>query len=170
MSVRLGQHSFPLSNSLEDRVRRDLYFKNGAGSLLPEERKILESIGIDKRLETTLKPYLPEFFEKLPLCQTDTSLVLSKQCEVPHYVVWSALFDSHTRSKEMLAQNRKDFKKQMDIEDAMDTALVSNMKTPVDPEADYKTLFMLMLDRKQLVIPKTIPVADYNAIFTLLLR
>ncbi|NBT46976.1 MAG: hypothetical protein EBT07_04040 [Actinobacteria bacterium] len=169
MSVRLGKQSFPLSNSLDDRVRRDLYFKNGTGSLLPEEQKILDAIGIDKRLEGTLKPYLSEFFEKLPECQTDTSLVLSKNCEIPHFVVWSALFDSHARSQEAVVKNRKLFQKQMDITDAMDVALVSGMKERIDPDADYKTLFMLMLDKKPITVSKTIPATEYNAIFTLML-
>ena len=166
MDVQLGRHSFPLTNTLEDKVRRDLYFKHGTGTLLPHEQAILTSIGIDTKLESTLKPYLSEFFEKLPLCQTDTSLVLNKECEVPHYVVWSALFDSHKRAKDTLLQNRKTFTPQMDITDAMDVALISNMKAKVDPDADIKTLFTLILERKQMA-----PVTDaYHSLFTLLLR
>jgi len=182
MTVQLGKHSFTLNNTLEDKVRRETYFKNGQGSLTQQEQAILDSIGITKPVESTLKLYLAEFFEKLPLCQTDTSLVLSKECEVPHYVVWSSLFGSHTAAKDGLLQNRKQFKPQMDIEDAMDVALIAGMKSKVDPDADFKRLFTLFVDgvpvaskAEKAVKAANAPVATpepdlYLRLFTLLLR
>lgn len=168
MIVRLGKDSFPLSNTLEDKVRRERYFKNGSGELTAEEQAILKTVGIDDRLKGMLRPYLAEFFEKLPQCQTDTSLVLSKECQVPHHVVWSALFDSHTRAKNVLLHNRKLFTPQMDIEDAMDTAILADMKAKVDPDADINTLFTLLFtsSRSSEETEDTI----VNRLFTLLLR
>ena len=174
MIVRIGKDSFPLSNTLKDRVRREGYFRNGSGYLLPEEQAILKTVGIDDRLKGMLRPYLAEFFEKLPQCQTDTSLVLSKECQVPHHVVWSAFFDSHTRSKNVLLHNHKLFTPQMDIDDAMDTALIANMTAKPDPDADVNTLFTLLFEGKEISPRKPdsekTDGAVLNSLFTLLLR
>lgn len=146
MSVQIGKYSFPLSNTLKDQVRRERYFKDRSGELTPEEQAILKTIGIDDRLKGMLRPYLAEFFEKLPQCQTESSLVLSKECQVPHHVVWSAYFDSHARARNVLLHNRKLFTPQMDIEDAVDTAVIEDMKAKIDADADINTLFTLIFE------------------------
>jgi len=170
MIVRLGKNSFPLSNKLEDKVRRERYFKDGSGELTHEEQAILDAIHIDDRLKGMLKPYLAEFFEKLPLCQTDTSLVLSKECQVPHHVVWSTFFDSHARAKDVLLNNRKTFKPRMDIEDAMDTAIIADLKAKVDPDADINALFTLIFESSRKPNSEETGDTIVNSIFTLLLR
>ena len=170
MIVRVGKKSFPLSNTLEDKVRRERYFKDGSGELMPEEQAILDTIHVDDRLRGMLRPYLAEFFEKLPQCQTDTSLVLSKECQVPHHVVWSALFDSHARAKNVLLHNRKQFTPQMDIEDAMDTAIIAGMKAKVDPDADINTLFTLIFESSRKSANEGTEDDIVNRLFTLLLR
>lgn len=174
MIVRIGKDSFPLSNTLKDKVRRERYFKDGSGELTAEEQAILNAIHMDDRLKGMLRPYLAEFFEKLPQCQTESSLALSKECQVPHHVVWSAFFDSHARAKNVLLHNHKLFTPQMDIEDAMDTALIANMTAKVDPDADINTLFTLMFEGKEISPRKPdserTDGAVLNSLFTLLLR
>jgi len=170
MSVRVGKKSFPLLNTLEDKVRRERYFKDGSGELLPEEQAILDAIHVDDRLQRMLRPYLAEFFEKLPLCQTESTLVLSKECQVPHHVVWSAFFDSHARAKDVLLNNRKQFQPQMDIEDAVDTAIIANMKARVDPDADINALFTLIFESSRKTASEETGDATVRRLFTLLLR
>ena len=168
MIVRLGKNSFPFSNTLKDKVRREHYFKDGSGELMPEEQAILDAIHVDDRLRGMLRPYLAEFFEKLPQCQTDTSLVLSKECQVPHHVVWSAFFDSHARAKDVLLNNRKQFQPRMDIEDAVNTAIIADMKEKIDPDADINALFTLIFESPRASERTGDPII--NRLFTLLLR
>ena len=170
MIVRLGKNSFPLSNTLEDKVRREHYFKDGSGELRPEEQAILDAIHIDDRLRGMLRPYLAEFFEQLPRCQTDASLVLSKECQVPHHVVWSAFFDSHARAKDVLFNNRKQFQPRMDIENAVDTVIIANMKEKIDPDADINALFTLIFESSRKTAIEETGDAIVNRLFTLLLR
>ena len=167
MSVQIGKYSFPLSNTLKDKVRRERYFKDRSGELTTEEQAILKTIGIDDRLKGMLRPYLAEFFEKLPQCQTESSLALSKDCQVPHLVVWSAFFDSHARAKNVLLHNRKLFTPQMDIEDAMDTVVIEDMKAKIDADADINSLFTLIFESSR----NSVETEDstVNRLFTLLL-
>ena len=170
MTVQLGRDTFPLSNALEDKVRRERYFRDGSGELLAEERAILDAIHVDDRLRGMLRPYLAEFFEKLPQCQTNTSLALSKECQVPHHVVWSAFFDSHARAKNVLLHNRKLFTPKTDIEDAVDAAIITDMTANVDPDADIHTLFTLIFESPRKPEHEQTADAVINSLFTLLLR
>ena len=91
--VRLGNQSFTYNNTESDHNRRKLYFKGASGATLdPLEKAILKSLGVDGTMEKSLAPYLADFFKLLPSCSSDTSLLLSKQCELPHFVLWSILF------------------------------------------------------------------------------
>jgi len=91
--VRLGNQSFTYNNTESDHNRRKLYFKGTSGATLdPLEKAILKSLGVDGTMEKSLAPYLADFFKRLPSCSSDTSLLLSKQCELPHFVLWSILF------------------------------------------------------------------------------
>ena len=143
--IQLGKQSFSIGTTLKDKVRRESYFKGlGDDALTKEEEGILTVLGIDTDIEDKLRSYLAEFFDELPNCQTDTSLLLNKKCEVPHYVIWSTLFDKYTRGDKALKDNRKRFKPRMDILDAMDSVVVEDMKEKKDPDADIKLLFTLM--------------------------
>lgn len=102
--VHLGNQSFTYNNTEDDHARRKLYFKGQpGGSLDALEKAILTALGIDSETEKALAPYLADFFKLLPACSSDTSLLLSKQCELPHFVLWSILFANKEATVNRLA-------------------------------------------------------------------
>jgi hypothetical protein len=102
--VHLGNASFTYNNTDDDHLRRKLYFKGQPGNSLDAlEKAILTALGIDAETEKALAPYLADFFKLLPSCSSDTSLLLSKQCELPHFVLWSILFANKEATVNRLA-------------------------------------------------------------------
>jgi len=61
------------------------------GGLTPPEQELLTHLGIDP-VQSPLRPLLSEFFMQLPKCQTDTSIFVQQQCEVPYRVLWQQMF------------------------------------------------------------------------------
>jgi hypothetical protein len=102
--IQLGNQSFTYNNTDSDHERRKLYFKGRPEAQLdPLEKAILTALGVDKAMEKSLAPYLADFFKLLPSCSSDTSLLLSKQCELPHFVLWSILFANKDRIQNRIA-------------------------------------------------------------------
>ena len=104
VTIYLANKGFSLPVGRLDSARRKAYFANPAdpkSQLVPEEIEILTALGINlgepKALEA-LKPYLAQFFDQLPQCQSDSSVILSKECEVVHHVLWTTLFNARNRS------------------------------------------------------------------------
>lgn len=105
-SITIGTNTFRIGQRESDRSRRQQYFKSGTGSLTPDEGKLLTALGIDSELQDAYKLWLPTFFEQLPVCQSDTPLILSKSCEVPHFILWSVMFRSNQATQARVAQYR----------------------------------------------------------------
>ncbi len=70
--------------------------------LKQEEIKILKALGFDRDLLGKLGDYLPEFFDSLPSCSTDTAMLLKKDCETAYFVLWSVMFAAQTALAERL--------------------------------------------------------------------
>jgi len=99
--VRLENKSFVLGSEPKDVARRRLFFRGEKGIVLTQdEMNILKSIGVDAELQKILRPYLAQFFEALPDCQSDVSIGLSSDCEVPYYVLWAVDFANRFRTKQ----------------------------------------------------------------------
>ena len=105
--IMLDGNSYIIDLTPADRIRRTLYFRNGSRPLTPDERRLLDDLGIDPIMEQTLRTELPDFFNQLPACQSNTNLVLSKNCEIPHFVLWSILFHATTQTQRRILANRK---------------------------------------------------------------
>jgi hypothetical protein len=93
-TLLLGNKSYALGTSKEDKVRRAAHFANGEGELTQDERQIAHDLGIDDTMMEYFRPHMAAFYDALPGCQTDTSLILNKKCEIVYHVLWSALFSA----------------------------------------------------------------------------
>ena len=118
VTVFLANKGFTLPVTDLDERRREAYFKNPADTknkLLPEEDKILKALGINTENAQCLMPYLARFFKQLPKCQSDSNLVLARDCEIVQYVLWETLFAARSRSQAMYDENWKTKKPLADI-------------------------------------------------------
>jgi len=152
-TIQLANRSFHLPVSDDDTRRRTAYFETGSGSLLPEEREILTGLGIDAKLEGILKPYLPAFFDGLLMCQSDTSLMLNKQCEVVHYVLWQTLLASRHEANERIVKNRAEAEPLTDIAAATNSEIISGLKPKPNPANDIRAVFTLLFTDDPLPVP-----------------
>lgn len=105
-TVMLNGNSYNINQTAADRIRRTLYFRNGSTALTADERRLLDDLGVDSIMEQALRIQLPSFFEQLPGCQSNTSLVLAKNCQIPHFVLWSILFHNHSNTARRIQVNR----------------------------------------------------------------
>jgi hypothetical protein len=167
----LGNETFTISTDLLDSARRERYFQNpnSGAELTDEEKRVLNSLGIDALMEQNLRPYLKEFFDELPHCTTDASLRLSRRCEVPYYVIWSTEFANHVQKVERVNQY-PERKTRPPIVMSEDGEIIDGMK-PVREEDDYTKLFTLIpvySKSSPVVTTPTTPGDPYAFVFTLL--
>lgn len=194
VTVFLANQGFTLPVTNVDDRRREAYFKNPSDpnyQLVPEEDKILLALGIDKRAFGTLKKEessclngrMAEFFKQLPKCQSDSSLMLAKDCEVVHCVLWETLLAAQSRSKDMYNDNWNKKKPWGDISVAINNQILNDLRPKRENLDDVDRLFTLIMKAGVpvaspiLSVPSaTAPVpsapatpADINKLFTLIL-
>ena len=128
-SITIGTKSFPIGQTEEDQSRRRKYFTNGKGDLTANEEGLLAALGIDEEMIDSYKLWLPDFFTNLPGCETDTSLILSKGCEIPHYILWSVMFRSNQETQARIAKDRSEHKSLNDLETAKTEEVVKAFQT-----------------------------------------
>ncbi len=76
--------------------------------LKKEEKEILKALGFDIDLLKQLGAYLPDFFDSLPSCSTDTAMLLKKDCETAYFVLWSVMFAAQNVLNERIKAQPKD--------------------------------------------------------------
>ena len=74
----------------QDR-RKGIFESESTDKLTDDEEKLLATVGIVDATRKNLNPYLYDFFEALPDCQSTTQMMTSRQCETAYYVMWSVL-------------------------------------------------------------------------------
>lgn len=152
--IKLYGKSFAIGFDSSDDSRRQKFFKEGSGNLTPQEKALLVSIGVDSMLENSLKPYLAEFFSALQTCSGDASLILSRNCDIAYFVLWSALFHNRAEVDRRLKSTKRAVIDDLDL--AQDQAIIAGLKPRVPPakpkaksgdeEKDiFKALFTLMI-------------------------
>ena len=194
VTVFLANQGFTLPVTNVDDRRREAYFKNPTDpnyQLVPEEDKILLALGIDKQALGTLKENessclngrMAEFFKQLPKCQSDSSLMLAKECEVVHCVLWETLLAAQSRSKDMYKDNWNKKKPWGDISVAINNQILNDLKPKRENLDDVDRLFTLIMKAG---VPVASPIsalpsvpmpvssapatpADVNKLFTLIL-
>jgi hypothetical protein len=140
-TITLANKFFNIPTSVEDSVRREEYFKKSDGQhkLTTSEQNLLDALHIDVESSKyyALRPYLARFFDQLPLCQSDTSLVLAKDCEVVHFVLWYVMFVDRQNVKQDLDKNNKIYKPLADISLAFNQEFIENLNPenppPINP-------------------------------------
>ena len=194
VTVFLANQGFTLPVTNVDDRRREAYFKNPTDpnyQLVPEEDKILLALGIDKQALGTLKENessclngrMAEFFKQLPKCQSDSSLMLAKECEVVQCVLWETLLAAQSRSKDMYKDNWNKKKPWGDISVAINNQILNDLKPKRENLDDVDRLFTLIMKAG---VPVASPIsalssvpmpvssapptpADVNKLFTLIL-
>lgn len=166
-TIQLANRSFHLPVSVDDSKRRTAYFDTGNGSLVPEEQEILTGLGINKDLENILKPYLAAFFDGLVKCQSDTNLMLQKECEVVHYVLWQTLLASRFQANERIKKNKEEHESMTDNTAAMNSEIIAGLRPKPDPAAEIRAVFTLLFTDDPLPIPEESN--NIRDIFTLIL-
>ena len=148
VTVFLANKGFTLPITELDERRREAYFKNPADTknkLLPEEDKILKALGINLENAQCLMPHLANFFKHLPKCQSDSSLVLAKECETVQFVLWETLFAARSRSQDMYDENWKTKKPLADISAAINKQIINDLKPKPESLNDVDRLFKLIM-------------------------
>ena len=191
VTVFLANQGFTLPATNVDDRRREAYFKNPSDpkyQLVPEEDKILLALGIDKQAFGTLKKEessclngrMAEFFKQLPKCQSDSSLMLAKDCEVVHCVLWETLLAAQSRSKDMYKDNWNNKKPWSDISVAINSQILNDLKPKRENLDDMDRLFTLIMKAgvpvaspisalPSVPVPSAPPTpADVNKLFTLI--
>jgi hypothetical protein len=125
--------SFSIGFSEADNARRTAYFKRDLGTLTPQEKSLILSIGIDAQMENALKPYLADFFSSLQTCSSDTSLILNKDCETAYFVIWSTLFANNKEVHRRAKQRKDPFAVVGDEDLAQTGALISGLNVKPVP-------------------------------------
>lgn len=143
VSFLLANEAFTLGTSIGDSERRRRYYRDGSQQLTMEEKRILKSLGIDEEMESTLAPYMPSFFDLLPKCNTDTNVLLSKDCEIPYYVIWSTLFANRasTETRIKINKNQKTPRTLFDV--AQNSAFISELRT-TEKQNNFHAVFTLI--------------------------
>ena len=146
-AVHLYGKSFLIGYDAVDHERRIEYFRGEGGALTDEETRLLESLGLDEMLTESLKPYLAQFFQDLAKCQSDSGVILSRECELPFYILWNVLFQEEAERARRIRESRKKTKMMSDEDLAQTDAIIKGMKLPhrglESQESD--ALFTLML-------------------------
>jgi hypothetical protein len=132
-SITIGTKKFPIGQTEEDRSRRHDYFTREKGTLTPSEEGLLAALGIDEEMMDSYRLWLPDFFINLPACQTDTALILSKSCEIPHYILWSVMFRSNQATQARIAKDRSEHEPLGDLDTAKTEELVKVFQTSGPP-------------------------------------
>jgi hypothetical protein len=174
--ISLYGKPFSLGFSDADNTRRSAYFKSDMGNLTPQEKSLLLSLGIDSMLENSLKPYLAEFFSSLQTCSSDSSLILSKDCETAYFVIWSAMFHNRAEISRRLRESKGEVID--DLELASDAAFISGMQGKkitkpqaalVDMADSISRLFTLMIVGDQSNSAPANIENDIDSLFTLMI-
>lgn len=127
-AVQLGNKTFAIGFSDADNERRRQYFLDHSTQLTDQEQALLDALGIDVVMENILRLDLPIFFQKLAQCNSDASLVLKKECEIPYYVIWTTLLKNGQETSRRLKENQKITTGVSDISDAVTSQLISDLR------------------------------------------
>jgi len=162
--VHLANRSFSFPTSQADSARRRAFFLTRDGELKQNEKNLLEALGIDGEVQENVRQYLPEFFEKIPECSTDVNLQLRKDCEVPHFVLWTAMFHKFNTEKERLEALSQSSKPLTQLDHAMKDSLIRQLKDyKMDPVEQLFTLVLIDLN-------PPVPTDPVSRLFTLVLQ
>ncbi len=166
--IRLANKSFTLDTSEIDNARRKTYFRtfpHPTVDLTPTESEILAALGIDEETKLSLRTYLGKFFEELPYCQSDASLILNQRCEIPYYVIWSTQLAAQKTLNDRITENQRITKSISDIHVAMDDFIIGAL-TPLQPTLNvYDQVFQLVSLRS--IAPAAEPLTEYDRVFQL---
>lgn len=129
-NVVLGGSNFQIPSTDADKRRRRAFFaqaklnpayvsyrptkgsvppKGVDSSILlkPEEYALLDALHIHGDRLVELSNELPLFFDALPTCSSDTSMMLKGECDVAYYVLWSVLYKMQLQERDRIDQDLK---------------------------------------------------------------
>lgn len=144
-AIRIGTNTFFVGFTDADNERRQAYFLNGEGEITKDEQDVLDTLGIDAVMENILRLDLPEFFQKLGVCNSDASIVLKKECEIPYYVIWTTLLKNRHETKRRLSEREDATHSLDDLGVAMTDQLIDDIR-PEPTDESIQQLFTLIVN------------------------
>ena len=142
--ILLANQAFSLGMSDKDKKRRQAFFGGDKkNALMPVELDILKKIGIDAIMMRQLQPYLADFFNALPNCQSDSQVLLNHTCEIVYHVIWSALFAGYHEGTKRLDAYKPRFTPARDIDVAIFGEMTHNLRPGTGGDANL--IFTLIL-------------------------
>jgi hypothetical protein len=145
--ITLANQSYTIGTTPVDSERRRLYFKDPKAYpklLNAEEHRVLNELGIDDKMKDALCEYLADFFDALPKCQSDASVALNADCEVPYYVLWATKFAERQQTLDRLKEQDKTKRTRMNIVMAMDDAMIRNLQEKTIVKTPVQEIFTLI--------------------------
>jgi hypothetical protein len=108
LPIKLAGRDYYIDYDGSAQCRRKAFFCGDTNfTLTDQEDTLLKSIGIEDETRKNLAPYLYDFFEALPNCQTTTQMLTSARCEVAYYVMWSVLLKARQDVKRKIDEGHK---------------------------------------------------------------
>jgi len=71
----------------QDAYNKRANYAKGPGSLDPEDARLLTFLGANPTNDK-VKPLLAEFFTTMPQCNTDATVTMDNQCDMPMHFLW----------------------------------------------------------------------------------
>lgn len=165
--VTLAGRPFQIPNTAADKDRRRAFFlekvkanrgyvdyRPSKGTKAPagvdskyllkdEEYALLDALSIQGDRIIELSNELPLFFEVLPTCSGDTSMMLKRECDVAYYVLWSVLYKMQLQDRDVRRTNMKEKHSvglteaavHASLVDGLDGVLVTPKTDQIDPVA-----------------------------------
>jgi hypothetical protein len=71
----------------QDAYNKRADYAKGSGSLDSEDKRLLTFLGANPE-NAKVKPLLAEFFTTMPQCNTDATVTMDNQCDMPMHFLW----------------------------------------------------------------------------------
>jgi hypothetical protein len=167
--IELYGRPFLIGYDAVEHARRVDYFRGEGGNLTDEETRLLEALGIDEQVMESLRPHMAQFFQDIAKCHSDPGVILSKNCELPFYILWNVLFMDETERQRRIRDSKKKTQLMSEEDLAQTGAIIDGFKLPRKAQGEQESdeLFTLMLVSNAPETEELTPLG--NELFTLML-
>ena len=107
-TINITGRKFEIRYDKANRARRAEVFTGKSKKKLTEtEEEVLKAIGITKDTRNELLPYLADFFNSLPSCQSSSQMLTNRRCEIAYYIMWSVLLKARQATQAKIDEQEK---------------------------------------------------------------
>ena len=108
-TINITGRKFEIRYDKENRSRRAEVFSGSPTNkkLTENEEDLLKAIGITNETRGELLPYLADFFNSLPSCQSSSQMLTNRRCEIAYYIMWSVLLKARQATQQKIDNQHK---------------------------------------------------------------